>query len=174
MTTLAKTIPTAERPGMGEGYGIKKSPDGMLTWAWVEEQMIKSRNYWVCSSAPDGKPHAAPVWGVWHAGTLYFGSDPKSRKARNFKTNPAVVIHLESGDDTVIFEGRIAETDDKTLLKQIGQLYNQKYFPNTPETDVVSSGLFYLQPEKVLAWLEKDFPNTATRWRFAPVSQEES
>lgn len=163
-----QTIPTAERPGMSAGYGISESLEGILSWAWVEEQMTKSRNYWVCTTSPDGKPHAAPVWGVWHEGMLYFGTAPASRKGRNLKANPAVVVHLESGDDTVIFEGTIAETQDADLLKQIAVVYNRKYFPNNPETDVVSSGpLFYLKPEKVLAWQEKDFPRTATRWRFS-------
>ncbi len=166
--TNSKTIPAAERPGMAN-YGISQAPDGMLTWAWVDERMAKSRNYWICTVSPAGKPHAAPVWGVWYAGTLYFGSDLKSRKTRNFKANPAVTMHLESGDETVIFEGTIAELTDTTLLALFAEAYNRKYFPNNPETDVVTGNtFFYLQPEKVLAWLENDYPRTATRWRFVP------
>jgi general stress protein 26 len=165
--TNNRVIPAAERPGMASGYGISSSPEGMLTWAWVDEQMAKSRNYWLCTVSPEGKPHAAPVWGVWYDGTLYFGSDLKARKTRNFKANPAVTVHLESGDETVIFEGSIAELTDMSLLKPIAEAYIRKYFPNNPETDVVTGNpFFYLKPEKVLAWLEKDYPRTATRWRF--------
>jgi len=53
----------------------------------------------------DGLPHAVPVWGVWVDGALYFGTDRRSRKARNLATNQGAVVHLESGDDAVILEG---------------------------------------------------------------------
>ncbi|MCZ2096160.1 MAG: hypothetical protein LC121_07825 [Anaerolineae bacterium] len=57
---------TRRRPAMTSGYGISTKPQGMLDWSWVDDQMTKSRSYWVCSTRPDGRPHAAPVWGVWY------------------------------------------------------------------------------------------------------------
>ena len=50
------------RPTMKD-YGIHTSDEGLMDWSWVDEQMAKSRNYWICTTRPDGKPHAAPVWG---------------------------------------------------------------------------------------------------------------
>jgi hypothetical protein len=42
-TTDART-PVTERPNFPE-YGIEQTPEGMLTWAWAEEQLTRSRNY---------------------------------------------------------------------------------------------------------------------------------
>src|SRR5437868_6624995 len=106
------------RPEMKD-YGISTDPQGMLVWDWVDVQMEKSRNYWIASSGTDGKPHAAPVWGVWMDGALYFSTSPTSRKARNLSANPDVVVHLESGDDVVILEGRIEHEHDLAVLRRM-------------------------------------------------------
>lgn len=45
------------------------------------------------------------MWGVWLDGVLYFGTGAGSVKARNLAANPALVVHLESGDKAVIMEG---------------------------------------------------------------------
>ncbi len=63
---------------------------------------------------PDGRPHAAPAWGVWLAGRVCFSTSPGSVKARNLAAHPRVVVHLESADNVVIIEGTAAliEGDD--------------------------------------------------------------
>ena len=38
------------------------------------------------------------MWGLWHDGAFYFSSDFESRKAKNIAANPALAMHLESGD----------------------------------------------------------------------------
>ncbi len=153
-------------------YGFDdKGDEGMLTWAWISEQMEKSRNYWICSTRPDGNPHAAPVWGVWMYDRVYFGTGTTSRKAKNFAHNPHVVLHLESGDDTVIFEGVIERVDSADVLKPILEAYKDKYPPYDPTTTDASeaqgAAYYTVNPTRVLAWLESDYPNTATRWNLA-------
>src|SRR5215207_1942750 len=147
------------RPSM-KNYGISTKQEGMLEWTWVDGQMAKSRSYWICSTRPDGRPHAAPVWGVWVDGTLHFSSDPDSQKARNLRANPEVVVHLESGDDSVIVEGVV---ELGTPGKQVSEAYGTKYGPGMVDTN---TKFYTLKPRKVLAWTEHDFPNSATRWEF--------
>lgn len=157
--------PTASRPKM-QDYGISNETEGMMTWAWAEEQLVKSRNYWIVTSSLAGKPHAAPVWGVWLAGKLFFGSGDTSRKVRNFKRNPNVVMHLESGDNVVTLEGTIAEMRDHEHYLQIAELYAAKYDFN-PASEPTDSPMFYaFIPRVGLTWLEESFPKTATRWTF--------
>jgi hypothetical protein len=151
--------PTKSRPAM-KNYGISTKQDGMLEWDWVDAQMAKSRNYWIGSTKADGRPHVAPVWGVWVDGTLYFSSDPDSQKARNLRANPEVVVHLESGDDTVIIEGTAALG---TPGKSVSDAYSAKYGPGIVDEN---TKYYALKPRKVLAWREQDFPNSATRWEF--------
>lgn len=155
------------RPDMPR-YGIlPERTDGMLSWDWVAGRMKTARNYWVCSTRPDGGPHAAPVWGAWVEGSLYFGTDEQSVKARNIDRDSRVVVHLESGDDTVIFEGNLLETQPPAELQAaIDAAYIEKYGldPELEEDD--GARLYRLLPRKVMAWREKDYPSSATCWLF--------
>jgi len=121
-----------------------------------------ARNYWVSSTRPDGRPHARPVWGVYVNGTVYFGGSPEVRWARNLAKNPAVVVHLESGDQVVILEGTVEKhTEENTsaeLLTQIDDAYEAKYDMRhgTP--------VWQLKPHVAFAWTR--FPDDTTRWKF--------
>jgi hypothetical protein len=158
--------PKRSRPKM-EQYGISKKPKGLMEWQQVDEQRNKARNYWICSTSPDGAPHAAPVWGVWVDGTFYFSSGRTSRKARNLLANPKVVVHLESGDDVLIFEGVVEEVKDSALSARISPPYAKKYGMPDLKLESTSENICYvLKPTTAFSWLEKDFPNTATRWTF--------
>jgi hypothetical protein len=158
---------TASRPYM-PGYGIHPAAkgSGLLPWSFVAERMAAARNYWVNSTRTDGRPHAAPVWGLWHVDAFFFSSGKESRKADNLTANPAAIVHLESGDEVVILEGEIETLDakgDKDLLAALDKAYKAKYqFP------MVGMGNIYrLKPQRVFAWREADFPGSATRWQAA-------
>jgi general stress protein 26 len=160
------------RPYM-PGYGISSRKEGMLNWDWVDQQMAQSRNYWIGSTRPDGRPHSAPVWGVWMDGVLYFGTNHDARKTRNLTANPAVVVHLESGDEVVIFEGTVEPVDDKKLLVKIADAFEAKYPPFRPDPEEEPAPVtFRLIPQVVFAWRESDFVNTATRWVFNKEAEQ--
>lgn len=157
-----QSIPTAGRPHM-PGYGIAAESEGvLLPWSFVEERMASARNYWISSTRPDGNPHAAPVWGFWHEGAFYFGTGDESQKARNFAHNPNIVVHLESGEETVILEGTVEAVDDKALEKDLNKASKKKY--GMPILG--ASPLFRLRIRRAFAWREHDFPTSATRWLF--------
>jgi hypothetical protein len=155
-------IPQASRPHM-PGYGIKPVEEGeLLPWSFVSEGLAASHNYWVASTRPDGGPHAAPVWGLWHEDRFYFSSGAESAKARNLADDPRAVVHLESGDEAVILEGRVAFEEDRACLQDLDALYKQKY-----DVGLLGAGLVYrLDVARVMAWREADFPSSATRWVF--------
>jgi hypothetical protein len=163
------TQPTASRPGqvMLTHYGIQGTTQGLMSWEWVDEQMTQARNYWVCTVRADGRPHAAPVWGIWHKGVLYFSSSRLSVKGQNVARDPRVSIHLESGDDTVILEGVLRELSDPVLYAEVRVAYNAKYKMDAmEEVPDANSVTWYLEPKTAMSWREADFPNTATRWSF--------
>lgn len=132
----------------------------MLPWDWAVERLERSRNYWICTTRADGSPHAAPVWGLWWDGGVFFGTSPESRKGRNLARDPRVAIHLESGDEVVMLEGEI----DRVPIDDVfADAYKAKY-EFRPDPNV---GPWYaLRPQRAHAWLESDFPNTATRFDF--------
>jgi PPOX class probable F420-dependent enzyme len=155
--------PRAEAPRMPSTYGVPTDGSGseVLPWSWAVERLTEARNYWICTTRPDGRPHAAPVWGVWFADAVWFGTSPDSQKGRNLTRDPRVVIHLESGDETVILEGEIELSRDADLLKQYADAYEEKYAYRPPE-----AGAFVLRPRVAQTWTEQDFPRNATRWVF--------
>lgn len=153
-------IPKAGRPFPVEGYGVPESEEGLLSWDFVVERAKKSRNYWIGTVLPDGRPHAMPVWGVWVDDRLHFGGGPHTRWSRNLEHQPHVVVHLESGDEVVIFEGTVTRiTDPKSeALKRVDDGYEEKYkMRHGPP-------VWVLHPKKVFAW--KEFPTSVTRWVF--------
>ncbi len=163
--------PPAGRPSMSQVYGLDAGNDdlALMSWAWVTEQMENARSYWVGTTRPDGRPHVMPVWGVWIDDVFYFGTAPDAVKARNLASNPAAVVHLESGDDVVIVEGRAQKMVemDAELYERVAAAYAPKYDGFAPNSPSVNEPLYAVHPQVVFAWLEHDFPRTATRWQFS-------
>jgi hypothetical protein len=152
-------MPTVSRPKFPKSYGISGDSAGQLDWGWAAARLAEARNYWVVTAGPDGRPHAAPVWGLWLDDALVFGTSPESRKGKNLVRDPRVVVHLESGDEVVILEGRI---ERGSIDDGIADIYKDKY-EFRPEP---GEGWFWLRPSSALAWLESDYPKTATRFSF--------
>lgn len=113
----------------------------------------------------DGQPHVTPLWGVWVDGALWFDGIPTARWARNLAANPAIAIHLESGDDVVILERDAEDVDavtDADLAARIVEAWEAKYGEALPQP--ATRGIFRLRPRAARAWSR--FPHDATRWRF--------
>ncbi len=143
------------------GHGVPSNPTGMLPRSFVEERMLAARNYWVATVYPDGRPHLNPVWGLWVAGAFYFGSGPRTRKARNLAENPNVAVHPQS-DDVVMLEGvvEVVTAPDPTLAEQVYAVSVAKYGMGSHGIE----GSYVVHPSVVIAWSEDGFPPTATRW----------
>lgn len=157
--------PTA--PLIHESYGVPTNGSGgeRLPWAWAVERLMASRNYWVCSTSSDGSPHAAPVWGLWLDDGLWFSTARQSRKGRNLARNPSAIVHLESGDETVILAGEVVEAREPAAVAGFVDAYEAKY-GFRPDAEAQNACVFVLRPRAALTWEERDYPNTATRWVF--------
>ena len=159
----------ATRPVGPEGYGIAPITEGkLLPWQWVAAQMTVSRNYWVGTASTGGRPHIMPVWGMWFEGAFTFGTDAKSRKARNLEGNPKIVVHLENGDEAVILEGLAEKVTEAGFLDRFADAYKVKY-EFRPDLNDDATATYTLVPSVVFAWMEANFPQTATRWVFPEV-----
>jgi pyridoxine/pyridoxamine 5'-phosphate oxidase len=157
----------ADRPAMPEGYGIATAEAGQLPWAWAAERLAAARNYWIVTTRDDGRPHAMPVWGLWLDDAVLFSTDPQSVKGRNLDARPDLVIHLESGDETVIVEGRAERLPGAELPSEFVDAYDAKY-GHRVDTSNPAFGFYRVAPERVLAWQEADFPTSATRFVREP------
>ncbi len=127
------------------------------------QQLDASRNYWLATVRPNGRPHVAPLWAVWHGNVLYFEGSPTTRWARNLADNPAASMNLESGLDVVIVEGRaeMFRLEPELRGRLIDAWANKygEYGPN-PSTEE----LFRLVPRTVRAWSQS--MEDGARWSF--------
>ncbi len=161
-TTGSNSAPRATRPHM-PGYGLPKGTKGLIPWKWADERLARSHNYWIITVRPDGRPHAAIVWGIWVDGHVYFSTGRQSRKARNLVANPACVLGTENAADAVIVEGRATEITDRARIERLGKPYSKKYKGWT--LDPKLGPIFEVRPAIAFGLREKTF-KAATRWIF--------
>jgi PPOX class probable F420-dependent enzyme len=160
-------VPRATAPLIPSSYGVPTDASGgdRLPWSWAEERLVAARNYWICTTRPDGRPHAMPVWGLWLEGALWFSTGPTTQKARNLAANPEVIVHLESGDDVVVIEGGARAERDANALEPFVRGYDAKYGYRVDPADH-DTPVFVVRPRLAYTWTEQDFPRTAVRWVF--------
>ena len=147
-------------------YAFPSDPAAFVTWEHVVERLESSRNYWLATTYPDGRPHVTPLWGVWVDDALWFDGVPTTRWARNMAGNPSICVHLESGEDVMILEGRVddLETDVETA-ERLKRAWREKYGRLEPEPH--AQGIFRLRPTRVRAWNGSSL-TTGARWHLAP------
>jgi nitroimidazol reductase NimA-like FMN-containing flavoprotein (pyridoxamine 5'-phosphate oxidase superfamily) len=158
--------PPPERPtSPPASYGVPQAGGEMVDWRFVIERLAAARNYWLGTVTADGRPHTAPIWGVFVDDDLYLETSPQTRKARNLARRSAVTVHIELGDEAVIVEGEAAEIRPEAPLGEaLARAFAQKYVGYRPAADAWDGGsLYHVSPVTVFAW--RDMP-TAVRWRF--------
>ena|ERR1051326_4814867 len=165
MSSKAKqepATPRAERPAIPD-YGISKSKTGMLPWKWAEKKLADSREYWIITVRPDGRPHAMIIWGLWSEGAFWFGTGGKTQKARNLAANPNCIVGTQDAAEAVILEGVAESISDAELRRKLEPLSLKKYgMSGGGGTEPV----YRVRPTRVFGLVEKNFPTSATRWTF--------
>ena len=162
--------PKASRPHWPDATQKPASETtGLKSWPWALERLEKSHNYWIATSRPDGRPHLMLVWGIWWQDAFWFSTGSRTRKARNIAADAHCVIGTEKADEAVILEGLAEEIKDRSVWKQIVQVYNRKYGGDV-EPLLLSSGggVFRVKPEIVFGQDEyaENFTESVTRWHF--------
>lgn len=154
------------------GYGVL-GPDegtGLLPWSWAEERLAVSRNFWVATVWPDGRPHLMPVWGVWDRMTFWFSSSVLSRKVRNLRADGRCTIAIEDALNPVVVEGAVEIVTDPDEIARFVSLLNAKYATEYPVDfqDPAVNATLRLRPSWAFGLAEADFTGSPTRWTFAP------
>jgi len=155
---------------MPAGYGVDQADD-FVSWEDVEERLRESLHYWLATTRPDGRPHVVPRWGVWLDGAFWYDGSPETVHVRNLEEDPGIVLHLESGTEVTVVEGRSIRPDPITgeLGSRLAAEYARKYGPEyTPSADAwsgeIAGGMRTIEPGKVIAWSR--FPKDLTRFTF--------
>jgi hypothetical protein len=158
------------------GYGIvgPEAGSGLLPWRWAEERLASSRNYWLATAWPDGRPHVMPVWGLWHERSLWFSSSLGSRKAHNLLHDPRCVVTTEDALDPVVVEGRAEHVTDLEELRTMLALENAKYGTSygMETLDPTVNAAFRVRPLWAFGLRHDDFSGSPTRWDFSAAPGE--
>src|SRR5579859_4224033 len=99
----------------------------------IRARMDKERTLWMATTRPDGRPHVAPIWFVWHADRAYVVTG--GVKLDNVRHNGFAALNTEDGIDVVIVEGTarvIPESDP--LFDSVTPLFEDRYEWNIHES----------------------------------------
>jgi general stress protein 26 len=161
---------TVARAAFPPDYGARGGDaDEPLAWEDAEQRLRDAPNYWVSTVTAGGQPHARPVDGVWVGGALCFGGSPETRWVRNLQANPAISVHLPSGDDVVVLDGtaELVTDPEHPLAAPSAAASKAKYPQYYPGDEPPPCRPFWcLRPNAAYAWTLEGFPNRATRWTF--------
>src|SRR5258706_8796580 len=118
--------------------------------AAVRERLSKERTLWMATTRPDGRPHVAPVWFVWHEDRAYVMTS--GVKLANVRHNGFAALNTEDGIDVAIIEGtaRIIPPDDKVftaVAKVFVERYDWAIGDSFPDNQLIE-----ITPIKMLKW----------------------
>ncbi len=161
-------MPSIQRPKMSD-YGVPADDlDGALDWAWAEERLHASRNYWVVTVDPNGRPHSLPVWGIWMKDRFWFSAAPSAFKVRNIEQNPNVVVTGEDTINVVSIEGTAARVEGR---RDVADSWAARYESDPEKQEALASfmlqgAFFEVTPVKAFGLIETEerFSSSATRW----------
>lgn len=168
MTQNPQGQPLQKKGRLNADYAGPNPPDweaDRFGWEAVRTQLQTVRNYWIITASKAGVPHAAPVWGIWIDTVFAFSTDPTSVKAKNFTENPNVVMHLESGDEVIIFDGTVEVLESGMLQTMFLDGYEPKYGLR-PDPTNPGHGLYLFRPKVGRTWLEEAFVESVSHWTF--------
>lgn len=138
---------------------------------------LPSTPFFLGTSQPDGRPHAAGIGALWLEGDLYFTSGAGTRKARNLAASPACTISVRLEGIDLVLEGEATKVADQSTLEQVAGLYREGGWPAELERDAFTAPYsapsagpppwhLYCFTFHTAFGVATAEPNGATRWRF--------
>lgn len=133
--------------------------------------------FFLGTTRPDGRPHAAGFGALWLDGDLYFTSGPATRKARNLAANPACTISAKLTGIDLVLEGTATRVTDPATLGEAARRFREGGWPAEVEGDAFtapysapSAGpppwhLYRFTVDTAFGVATAE-PYGATRWRF--------
>src|SRR4029450_3593631 len=96
-----------------------------LPWSRARDLLVANpaqpgTSYFLGTSRPDGRPHAAGIGALWDHGELYFTSGPGTRKARELAANPSCTLAVGLEGIDLVLEGEAARVTDPPGLGRLG------------------------------------------------------
>jgi pyridoxamine 5'-phosphate oxidase-like protein len=163
-----------------------------VAWTTARDRLSQpeaASTHWLATAQADGRPHLAPLIGIWRDGAFYFIAGAGTRKARNLAadgrcaigtsttTNPSLDVILE-GVATAVTDPaelhRMAETYVSALTWPLEVRDDGLHGPNAPTAGPPPYTLFRVTPITAfglpglagMSEIEPEERHTPTRWQF--------
>lgn len=101
------------------------------TWEEVETILADAELYWITTVRGNGRPHVAPLVGLWHDGAFVFCTGEREQKYRNLEHAPYVAVTTgantwQAGTDVVV-EGEAVQVVGRATLQSLADTFLTKY-----------------------------------------------
>src|SRR5262249_38074385 len=142
---------------------------GHLSWEWIDRRLGGMGAIRGATARPGGRADGGPVWFWWDGEQIYFSTKAESRKARNLRRRPNLVLHNGDGADPIIVKGEAVPVDDEAELARIDRAYAEKYVaPESGERATVfvrGDVRLRVRPRRGIGW---EYGNVSYRtdWEF--------
>src|SRR5262245_60913833 len=134
---------------------------------------------WLTTINADGSPHVTSVGALWHAGSFWFQTGERTRKARNLARDAHCSMSIATRGLDVVVEGDAHRVTDQQLLWEAASLCVMVGWParvdesgtgitadfNAPSTGPPPWWLYQLTPRSATA-VSAIEPYGSTRWTF--------
>ncbi|GAB7067323.1 pyridoxamine 5'-phosphate oxidase family protein [Mycobacterium hodleri] len=120
--------------------------DGLpaIEWSQVTTQLVEllthddphSPNrptFWLTTLNADGSPHVTSVGALWHAGSCWFQTGERTRKARNIARDPRCAISAATRGFDVTVSGEARRATDPMIVAEIAALWATSGWPAQPD-----------------------------------------
>ena len=160
------SVPRRVRPTLPAEWHVPNDPKKWISWTHCNKKLTEEKVFWVSTASATGKPHAAPVWGIWKNGVFYFETDPSSPKGRNLTRNSQIVFHAQDGMGVVIIEGSAERESNPRRLAALKADYIRKYNYTPDWSDEKKQIVFRVKPRIAHAWKAPRMHRTLVNFVF--------
>ncbi|HEY7592253.1 MAG TPA: pyridoxamine 5'-phosphate oxidase family protein [Actinophytocola sp.] len=163
-----------------EVTNLNRYGDVALDWNRAREALTAgpaSGTYFLGTTGPDGRPHAAGVGAVWVDDALYLVSGPGTRKSRNLAANPACTVSASLAGIDLVIEGVATRVTDPATLERLAAHLRAGGWPAEVAGDAFTAPYsapsagpppwyLYGVDYHTIFGVASEEPHGATRWRF--------
>src|SRR5829696_4579798 len=179
-------VTTMKAKNLGEADGLPA-----IHWSLVETQLAdilmhddpRSPNrstFWLTTLNADGSPHVTSVGALWHAGSCWFQTGERTRKAKNVARDPRCTISVATKGFDVMVSGEARRVTDSTIVAEIAALWAKGGWPpqpdhsgdgipapfNAPTLGPPPAFVYEVKPRTAPAVHSAEETPGSTRWRF--------
>ena len=167
--------------------------DGLpaIEWSQVETQLAdllthddpQSPNrstFWLTTLNTDGSPHVTSVGALWHAGSCWFQTGDRTRKAKNLARDPRCSMSVATHEFDLVVDGEAHKVTDPPTVAAMAARWAAEGWPArvddtgqalTAEFSAQSAGpppwfVYEVKPRTVTAVGTTGETPGSTRWQF--------